>query len=72
MCLIMIMKMMIKFVNVLFGEDEKRILFESCTKNIIPKSDKWSKLFYVNNNNITKFVFEYSTNKHINLWNMLK
>lgn len=62
---------MIKFVNVLFGEDE-RILFESCTKVIIPKSNKWDKLFYENNNNITKFVFEYSTNKHMNLWNMLK
>lgn len=55
---------------VLVGLENERIMFETCssTKPNIKKSDKWNRLFYEDDNNPTKFVYNYSTNKHDKLW----
>jgi hypothetical protein len=48
-----------------------RILYESLMAKKIHKGSKYYRFFYEHNNNITKFDYDYYTNKHDKLWRML-
>lgn len=58
---------------VLFDETFTDVVFETCTstKPNIKKSDKYDRLFYEEENNPTKFVYDYNNNKMNKLWDKL-
>lgn len=58
---------------VLFDQTFKDIVFETgtSTKPNIRKSSKYDKLFYEDENNPTKFVYNYSVRPFSYLWDKL-
>lgn len=51
-----------------FRDSIRYVSFEAKT---IKKGTKLNRFFYEHNNNITKFDYDYYTNKNDKLWNML-